>query len=343
MNQKIVTTENKRNQTLDVLKGISIFLVILTHFKWSDDQRLMFAFPFWIDMAIPIFIIITGYVNVLSYKKNNVNALREAYNPKILLSKFLRYTIPFIPIFFLEVFANIIFKQKQYNVLSVFKDFIQGGYGPGSYYYPFLLQFIVLMPVAWFVISHFKEKGLIITFAINLFYEIFKNVMGMSDGLYRLIAIRHFFNLSLGCYIIYSKKMKKAYYYILTIIGFASIILLNYSDYEPMFITKWKTTCMFATLFVFPTIKWLIDKNKLKNGLLELMGKASYNIFLVQMFYFSIASEMIYKQIFNPILQMVINIVVCCGGGILFYYIETPATKSIINIVNKLGEKRQNN
>ena len=53
----------KRNQFIDVLKGICIIFVIITHYNWSNAARLKYFFPFWIDMAVPIFMIISGYEN----------------------------------------------------------------------------------------------------------------------------------------------------------------------------------------------------------------------------------------------------------------------------------------
>ena len=51
------TVEMKRNHFIDVLKGICIIFVIITHYNWSDEARMNYLFPFWIDMAVPIFMI----------------------------------------------------------------------------------------------------------------------------------------------------------------------------------------------------------------------------------------------------------------------------------------------
>ena len=59
----------KRNQFIDVIKGICILLVILTHFDWIEAERLKCFFPYWMNPAVPIFMIISGYVFTESYKK----------------------------------------------------------------------------------------------------------------------------------------------------------------------------------------------------------------------------------------------------------------------------------
>ena len=50
----------KRNNFLDVLKGICILLVILTHFDWVEAERLQYLFPYWMNPAVPIFMITPG-------------------------------------------------------------------------------------------------------------------------------------------------------------------------------------------------------------------------------------------------------------------------------------------
>ena len=52
----------KRNHFLDVLKGICILLVILNHFEWEKEQALHLLFPFWMNPAVPIFMIISGFL-----------------------------------------------------------------------------------------------------------------------------------------------------------------------------------------------------------------------------------------------------------------------------------------
>lgn len=74
-----------RLQHLDFYKGICILFIIITHYNWTDQQRLAYGFPFWIDMAVPIFMVITGYVSALSKKRN-----LQVYFSHILQKQFLQ-------------------------------------------------------------------------------------------------------------------------------------------------------------------------------------------------------------------------------------------------------------
>lgn len=326
---------NLRNHTLDFLKGICIILVIITHYSWNVTQRVQFLFPFWVSIAVPIFMLITGYVYSLSYNKSSSNSLRVIYTPKNIIVKILRYTIPFAPVFIAEVVLYIIFKGERYTIIRFVKDFFKGGYGPGSYYHPVMIQVVFIMPLIWYVINRYKEKGLIIMFIVNLIFEIVKNMIGLSDGLYRLLALRYLFALSLGCYSYYSPKINIKYSIISTLIGLSYLIVFNYTGLQPIIMTKWTNTSMIAVMYIYPLTKWLISKNLLKNSFIELLGKASFNIFLAQMAYFSVGDGIIYRTISSPFLQIVANIVICCSAGLVFYFIETPITKKIVKSIKK--------
>lgn len=58
----------QRIMAIDYLKSIAVILVILTH-ALSKKQRLKIAGPFWISMAVPIFMILSGFTNSLSADK----------------------------------------------------------------------------------------------------------------------------------------------------------------------------------------------------------------------------------------------------------------------------------
>ncbi len=49
-------------KSFDYLKVIAIFMIVVTHLGFSANTRKNLLFPYWIDMAVPIFFIISGYV-----------------------------------------------------------------------------------------------------------------------------------------------------------------------------------------------------------------------------------------------------------------------------------------
>ncbi len=201
----------ERFHNLDFLKGLCVLFVIITHFSWKDEQRLYFLFPFWVDMAVPIFMILSGYVHSLSYKKHEINTLSDAYDLKNTINKIIRYTIPFLIIYIVEVTLASIEQGYLDEPLKLFYFFLQGTRGPGSYYYPILLQFVFLFPLIYFIIKRLDFKGLILCAAINFSYEILKNAYHVEEDCYRLIVFRYIFVIAFGCYLAIGKKqIKKA-------------------------------------------------------------------------------------------------------------------------------------
>ena len=147
--------KEERNHTIDVLKGVCIIFVIITHFNFSNSQRLELLFPFWIDMAVPIFMFVSGYLWTLSYNKHKLNNLKSCYNVKHIAKKVSRFIIPFIIAFLIEETAFSIY-NKSFNIKDFILDFICGGLGPGSYYTPLMIQLILLFPLIYIILRNNK-------------------------------------------------------------------------------------------------------------------------------------------------------------------------------------------
>ena len=167
----------KRNYAVDILKFICIILVIMTHSGFSDEQRLILGFPFWIDMAIPIFMIISGYLWTKSNIKSNRYTIKELYNIKFLIKKALRFIIPFFVALIIEEVVIGVY-NNQFDIKSVIKNFIIGGQGPGSYYTPIMLQFILLFPLIYLCM----KKVPAIRNYNNVYYEF---VVGINGSFFR--------------------------------------------------------------------------------------------------------------------------------------------------------------
>lgn len=107
-----------RNYFLDILKGICILFVIITHFGWEAEERLRYGFPFWIDMAVPVFMIISGYVYALSYRRKGVDSFEKAYKLSIILGNAVRYTVPFLMVCSVELCFKMKFGGGVLQVVS---------------------------------------------------------------------------------------------------------------------------------------------------------------------------------------------------------------------------------
>lgn len=327
-----------RNSFIDVLKGICIIFIVITHFSWSDGERLTFLFPFWIDMAVPIFMIISGYVYSVSYTRKNITRFDEAYSAKNIISKIIRYTIPYIVIFAVEKIFYFVYTGERISpatLLSLLKNFLQGGDGSGGYYYPIMIQFIFLFPIIYYLVKKYKYKGVVICGVINGIYEILQWAYGVTEGNYRLLVFRYILLISIGCYLTCEEyKMNIIRMVVAFIIGLVFLFAVCYWNYNPVIISNWPKTSFMACLYIIPIAELLIEKCcKVGFKPLEFLGKASYNIFLTQMVWYAFGMEFVSKLVENRAVQFVINIAICLTVGLVFYMLENPITKKINSLV----------
>lgn len=123
---------DNRYHILDVLKGLCIIFICITHFDWTNKERLALGFPFEIDMAVPIFMLISGYVSAVSYEHHKINRICEAYKIGFFCKKILRFTIPFFIVFCFETGISVVAFHTKITPLNCICSFLAGGKGPGG-------------------------------------------------------------------------------------------------------------------------------------------------------------------------------------------------------------------
>lgn len=334
MTENQLISKPSRYNSLDLYKGICILFVIVTHYSWTEKERLLLLFPFWIEMAVPVFMVITGFVGCLSFEKNNLS-LAKSYDLKIIIPKMLRYIIPFIPAWGCGLIVRILFYRDVFSVSRLFFDFFLGGEGPGSYYFPVMLQIVLFLPLIRWNMRRNPVVCLGVCFILNFCYEAFKTVINMNTGFYRICSFRYIFVIGYGCFLFYTQKkiIKHVWYYLGGTIGLIYIVVFNYLGVKPIITNQWTLTSLFAVMLIIPVMKILIKNINYHIALLELFGKASYNIFLVQMIFFLKGADIVYKYIPFVILRLIVLISICCIVGVLFYKLENPITKKIIKAI----------
>jgi peptidoglycan/LPS O-acetylase OafA/YrhL len=236
--------------------------------------------------------------------------------------------------YFVEVIFDIILGNFTfYNMLV---KFIDGGSGPGSYYYPIMIQFIFVFPFIYSIVKKYDFIGVLICFFMNGMYEIVQNSYGMASGNYRLLVFRYIFLMSAGCYLHIGKKKPKLSVGIISmLLGACWLAAYCYWGYRPTFTSHWSKTSFLGALWIVP-IAWVLLKNsrlsRLKCTPLEEMGKASYNIFLTQMVFFAYGADTVYKIVPNRASQLFVFIFGNTLIGYIFYLVESKITNKISNI-----------
>lgn len=330
--------KKERSNVIDIIKGLMIFFIIVTHFRfvYPDDYK-RYGFFFWIDMAVPVFMIITGYITSIQYRKRGIESFDQAYSIEVVIPKVLRFLVPFFLIMLLELPYMILVNKT--GIIELIANIVRGGVGPGAYYTPVMIQLVFLVPLIYVLIKKYDWFGVILCFLLTALWEMIQYCWGMDGQSYKIIAFRYISVIAFGCFIaIGKKKLSKTVLALMFSIGLIWQIALNYIPLHPIFMNyDWARVNYLPSLFVMPILYVLIRKfsdSKIKIFPLQEIGKASFNVFLVQMVFYGCGPAwVVYKTIDNMWIQLIICICVCLVGGYIFYIIEHRLTSILINCI----------
>ena len=320
---EVINQKKERIDFLDYLKAICVIMVIITHYDWSDKSTPFFTML--INMAVPVFMIISGYNFAMSNKKKTNGKFRKMYEWKFLKSKLIRFLVPFFTVCLIEI-AILAVEDKNINP---FRIFVLGAYGPGSYYVPIMIQLLVIFPIIYKMVERSAKWGIFLSGMANLLFEICVIVFDMDKYYYRLSIGRYLLLIAFGChlYLHPEHRLKKRQLICMFFIGMSYIIAVYGLDKEFVIFGYWKTTAMPIAFYIFPIIVLFFRKfyhltiPGSAGRLLTLIGQASYHIFLVQMVYY-------HFKLGGKIMSMPwcvaipINIVISVSIGIMFYKLD---------------------
>lgn len=336
----LMVNTRERNRTIDFLKGICMLFIIVTHFSFSSEQRKWAGFAFWIEMAVPTLMIITGFLWACSYERKNIQNLQDCYSWRIILNRLLRFIVPFLFVYIIDVALDL-FYFKNYSFLSYVYLFFVGGKGPGSYYFPVMIQLVFLFPLLYFLIKKHNLVGLLSCFILTFLFEVAKGAFMVSEATYRLLAFRYLFVVGTGCYLFFLKERLvgggklnlKLYLFVgcaATLIGITFLLFSEYFGWKPIILCYWTSTSFVASLTICFPISAILLFSRVRFLPLEFIGKASFNIYLVQMVFYATLSGIVYEKISNVYLSFLVCLITCVLFGEIFYLIESRLTKAII-------------
>ncbi len=324
--------EKKHIYLIDYLKAVGIIMVIITHYEWEDKTTPFFTW--FIAMAVPIFMLLTSFNFSMSFERKTSGKIIELYQWKNVMPRIVRFTVPFVMVFVLEMVLEAM-EGQPYSLKEMITCFMEGGIGPGSYYYPILIQLLFLFPIIYLMVKHISWGGVAGVALLNLAYEYYVRYSEMELDTYRLLVPRYLLFLAMGCYLYFHLKNEKKYplpvWAMLPgfAVGFGFIIWVYQLENQPELelFRFWTRTSMLTAFYIFPIIYLLFHylKNKKIPGkvgvLLSEIGKASYHIFLVQMMYFEFFDDILFP-LHPAVLVTIGNVLVCVTVGYGFYLIE---------------------
>lgn len=285
---KVEKSVSKRIEFLDYLKAICVIMVIVTHYDWADKTSPFFTML--INMAVPVFMIVSGYNFAMSNCKKAEGKLRKMYGWSMIKPKLIRFLVPFFSICLIEM-VLLAWEDREINPLRIF---LLGAYGPGSYYVPVMLQLLVIFPIIYVLVDRNAKLGITLAAIANLLFEIAVKVFEIDKYYYRLSVGRYILLIAFGCYLYLhpEHRVKRYQMWTMFLAGLAYIVAVFGFEKELVLFGYWKTTAMPVAFYIFPIVILLFRKfyhstiPGVLGRLLTWIGKASYHIFLVQMVYY---------------------------------------------------------
>ncbi len=285
---KVEKSVSKRIEFLDYLKAICVIMVIVTHYDWADKTSPFFTML--INMAVPVFMIVSGYNFAMSNCKKAEGKLGKMYGWSMIKPKLIRFLVPFFSICLIEM-VLLAWEDREINPLRIF---LLGAYGPGSYYVPVMLQLLVIFPIIYVLVDRNAKLGITLAAIANLLFEIAVKVFEIDKYYYRLSVGRYILLIAFGCYLYLhpEHRVKRYQMWTMFLAGLAYIVAVFGFEKELVLFGYWKTTAMPVAFYIFPIVILLFRKfyhstiPGVLGRLLTWIGKASYHIFLVQMVYY---------------------------------------------------------
>lgn len=345
---------------IDFLKAFAIMSVILMHTIRPENMPNS-IYLFFIVQAVPIFLVITGFNWCSSfYDKPPESTYIKSY----FLKKSNRLIKPFAVIFICSILLGLLqyvyFGQTNLN-LSLYSFIgLLPIPGPGNYFFTIMLELIFIFPLLFLFYSNKPKYFLVVCFVINIVFELISPyLLSNRIYLYNASVLRFLFAIALGMWISKDYRLLSTTSIPVLIGSVFSIVylLLNiFGNYPiPYFLSEQHTQNIFSffypALLVLVGLKYLpctVSANSL-NDFIVTIGKASYHIFLVQMFYFSVLNSPFGPGFFKyftfgldstnalvPAINLLLNEAICIMLGLLFYRIK--AENIIANIKSKIVE-----
>ncbi len=375
-NEPIEINEERYFQ-VDFIKAIMIFLVIFDHtIPWTVKGVMGVAL--WERISIPVFLIIMGFNMGLSFKRKGETSLKKLYSANYFKGKFWRFLYPYLILYVLTTLFGLIVYEFNFSAIIIYHLFphfmelnlfmgLLPFWGPGNWFIPVIFGSILIMPLLY---KGFSSKGywaiitLILLFVVEFLTQLFVHytffALGFSSGVdyYNTMELAWFFFCSilfylsavgLGMWFSNGHKIKSKhnlFMWILFPISLFYIILSQFFGLDIPFIHGDYNLFVFPySAFVFLIGLALLPQeatNKIAKAI-SWIGKSTYHILLVQIFYFGI-TVWLYGDHYRASIfginnsddllifgYLLINWAICIPAGVFWYYIENKLRKYHLN------------
>lgn len=322
----------KRDPNIDMVKGLAILSIVLKHSLDPDTARFL-PLGLTVFRALPVFMVLVGFNGARSYMRRGWTRIGQCYDLRYLWKKMIRIIRPFLVVFIFEaIFATFIVTGRGETWGTVAKAFISGGWGPGSYFIPVVIQLLLLLPLVYLALERNLAGGLLAFLAVDLSIEAILYLSHVDAAVYRLTSFRYFFAVSLGVFLALRPAKNWIFLAVGSLTGFLYMLALNTGHAGVIAALGWPTHKAPVYVYDLMVVSLLLsslpraDMSWLSR-MFRYLGKASYHIFLVQMAYFFVFG-ILFDHYWGIRLRVdprfiPLNLVLCCSMGSAFYRLDT--------------------
>lgn len=303
----------KRNSFFDLCKSVAILLVIVTHMNvFSNGLCRKTILYFVINQAVPLFMIVSGFLLSASYCKSVCSGnmpLGRWY-----ARRFLRL----LPFCLIVLIIEALFIGKDVSLLHFF---LQGGDGPGAYYICCIVQVVLIFPLL------FSLHNLWYVVMLNVVYEIAVRIFGMNPELYALLCFRYLFLICIGIWTyrrqsaVFNNGMIPVFITGCIYLGILISGILPDDGY-------WLGTNLLNGLYIGPLFCFLFSRYStvllggIVGWLIGIIGKSTWHIFLIQKVGFELLWHVKIGFLQIPGMRLIVLPVVFVGIGMFFFMLE---------------------
>lgn len=238
--------KRERDYSIDFVKGVAILFVILLH-NMPNESIYSIAY---IGQAVPLFLLVSSYLTYGGFQRKGFNGYFSARNVKKMLDRV------FLP-FFLLIFSQCAIFYLLKGGVDWQRLYMQGGFGPGSYYPWIYLQCWLILPFVIFLVNCLSFRRSFVLFVgkgyhwVDYFYTLFVFFLLVKLYNYIMKSRLSVFFVKLGNYsyevflfqmLVFSLISEKRFFfienevfrnivYVLTTIVFSIVPVLVYKEY----------------------------------------------------------------------------------------------------------------
>lgn len=311
---------------IDILKGLAILAVLGLHTVTSRQLR-DWGGAFWLGQAVPVFVVLMGLNATGSLLTRAREGLRGVYTRGYLLSRLDRLYVPFLTVFLLS--ALIAAAQGSLTVRAILGGLVTGLLpysGPGNYFITFAFEFALVFPALVVAFGRRPAATVVACFALALAGEVVvPHVTPIAQHPYvwdssflRLlpwVAV----GMLLARLMLHGKPLPgwwllaaaAAGVYLLAVTVDGDVLRLSLGGWGSLGQTS--LAAFYSGFLVALGLRYLpVTSSGVVARGLSAVGRASYEIFLLQILWFSLVDA-------THLAMYPLSVAACAGSGLLLH------------------------